>query len=1061
MNGKNLTVKYGALLAALVVLATSVCLQPSSEGEPSESSVLIDMGNGDTYWASLDASQTDLDHVLNAAAESFGLTYSSSASEITVNGRTSSTISTVTASWRYYVWNGASWTDTAFDGASAIPTRSVAIGFYPAGTVPSETPVEMESWTQVRGNATMDKTMSADADPESEMTTVLAKSQGSNNYVTGCVLIARGNVYAFYNGGYMNSQETPSLYCFDRYTGEEKWHVNVPSGVGYETQTGCIVGDYYYLPTTYGYIYRIPLAGPGAENYYVAFTKATILDSDKNPAVTSVQYRLSGSGDAYSDAVLEDKDVDAFDVPVEIGKTYDVTISDGSVTYYGTIQVDSADALGVKLTASDSVSAALIHDSSMRVTYSYSDVTKAYFSKIKVSDIEGRTAYSTGPASLTYSDGAIFFGTSAGNVYCIDLDLNTLWTTNVKGQMYFDALTVAGGKVFAGTYAGKLNILDETDGSVEVSESVVSFHSVTYEDGGKVGTPVKLGDYLYFSVSDGLGMNSTQGGVAVYRYSEGALTKVALNTDVGTGSSFLTPVSDGSFTGVYFCTSNGLCRMDQGGTVTVVNGNLTGIRASPSLVNGEYLLMQDYQYNKRGIGGMVYKVTLGGEIVGEYQRSAEIDQWCMSPVIAVGEYIYAGTDNGFYIAQGRFVMPESSSEVLDWGLFAAAALVAASLATCFLLGRRRGLGPFRYIAVRLTELSGFHNDAMSKTKANKRRLAFVLLLGTVSAAAMFFCCLAYGPSMNISPLDAVGSMFSAIEKGGNGLNLQELVVYESRLPRAIAAMAVGMGLAVAGCLYQAVIRNPMVDPYIMGVSSGAGTFAVAAIANGFTLFGLIGSSGLMIPVLAVVGGLFAFGLTMLIAYKAGNTATSYVLAGVVIGLAFSSVQTVILTTSDSEKLHSAVSWLFGSFTGVDWGSVWLIFFPALFLSLATLLWAKELNLVLLGDDNAQQMGLDVKKFDTWMLILASVLTSVCVAFVGIIGFVGLVVPHICRMILGGDHRLVLPASIVLGAALMLLADMLARMVMMPIELPVGAITTVIGVPVFAYLLVKKGRMYNG
>jgi iron complex transport system permease protein len=107
------------------------------------------------------------------------------------------------------------------------------------------------------------------------------------------------------------------------------------------------------------------------------------------------------------------------------------------------------------------------------------------------------------------------------------------------------------------------------------------------------------------------------------------------------------------------------------------------------------------------------------------------------------------------------------------------------------------------------------------------------------------------------------------------------------------------------------------------------------------------------------------------------------------------------------------------------------------------------------------MGLNVKVFNRWMLILASVLTAVCVSFVGIIGFVGLVVPHVCRMLLGGDHRLVLPASLVMGAVLMLFADLLARTVMLPQELPVGAITTIIGVPLFAYLLVRKGRMYDG
>jgi len=213
--------------------------------------------------------------------------------------------------------------------------------------------------------------------------------------------------------------------------------------------------------------------------------------------------------------------------------------------------------------------------------------------------------------------------------------------------------------------------------------------------------------------------------------------------------------------------------------------------------------------------------------------------------------------------------------------------------------------------------------------------------------------------------------------------------------------------------------------------------------------------------LAAAGGLAAFALTMLLATKAGGSSTNYVLGGVVVGMAFSSVMTIMLVTAQSDKLHSALTWLYGSFANTGWDTVWLLFFPALFLSLIPLLWAKELNLVLLGEDQAKQMGLNVKPFNRWMPIIASVLTAVCVAFVGIIGFVGLVVPHVCRMVLGGDHRLVLPASLVMGAVLMLFADILARMVMMPQELPVGAITTMIGVPLFYYLLMKKGRMYDG
>ena len=276
----------------------------------------------------------------------------------------------------------------------------------------------------------------------------------------------------------------------------------------------------------------------------------------------------------------------------------------------------------------------------------------------------------------------------------------------------------------------------------------------------------------------------------------------------------------------------------------------------------------------------------------------------------------------------------------------------------------------------------------------------------------------------------------------------------------MAAFAVGVGLSVSGAIYQAIIRNPMVDPYIMGVSAGAGVAAVATIAFNFTFFGLIQNITFVTPIVAMIGGVAAFGFTMLLAEKAGGSSLNYVLGGIIIGLVFSAIQTLMLSMA-GDKLADSMSWLFGSFANISWTQAVLVAIPAITMSLVPLVWAKELNLVLLGEDQARQMGLDVRRFNRWMLILASVLASVCVAFVGIVGFVGLVVPHLCRMILGGDHRLVLPASIVIGGALMLVADLFSKMVMVPLELPVGAITTVIGAPVFAYLLIKKGRMYDG
>ncbi len=353
------------------------------------------------------------------------------------------------------------------------------------------------------------------------------------------------------------------------------------------------------------------------------------------------------------------------------------------------------------------------------------------------------------------------------------------------------------------------------------------------------------------------------------------------------------------------------------------------------------------------------------------------------------------------------------------------------------------------------------SNTSSKTKQNKIRLLIVCIIGLILTVVMFLCSLAIGPSVTLSLPETFNALISSIGKSGKDLTFQEIVVYQTRLPRTLAVLAVGIGLSIAGCVYQAIIRNPLVDPYIMGVSSGAGTFAVAALAADFTFFGLLANTTYATPILAIVGGLLAFGMTLLIAERAGGSSTNYVLAGVVIGLVFSAIQTVLLVTAKSNKLMSAISWLFGSFANVGWDTVWIIVFPALLLSIVPLVWAKELNLVLLGEDQARQMGLNVRKFNRWMLIVASVLTSVCVAFVGIIGFVGMVIPHLCRMILGGDHRLVLPSSIIMGGALLLFADLMAKMLMIPTELPVGAITTIIGVPVFAYLLIKKGRMYSG
>lgn len=352
------------------------------------------------------------------------------------------------------------------------------------------------------------------------------------------------------------------------------------------------------------------------------------------------------------------------------------------------------------------------------------------------------------------------------------------------------------------------------------------------------------------------------------------------------------------------------------------------------------------------------------------------------------------------------------------------------------------------------------NDDESDIKQKKKRFWLIVAFGIVMSVVFFLVSLSISSGGIISISDAISSLISALQKGGNNLNPTELYIYHSRLPRAIAAIGVGAGLSVAGCMYQAVIRNPLVDPYITGVSSGAGCFAIAVVALGATIPFLKTESLYAIPIAAIIGGLIAFAITMGVAESSGGSATNYILGGVIVGFAFSSVQTIFLSLA-KDNLSNVMWWIYGSFGQITWENAWLAFVPAIGISLISMFWAREFNLFMMGEDQAQQLGLNVKKFKRIMMILASVLTAICVAFCGIIGFVGLIIPHACRMALGSDHRLIMPASIVLGGCLMLFSDLIARTVLSPIELPVGAITAMIGTPIFAYMLIKKGRQYDG
>ena len=976
-----------AVVAVLLVTAVSIPMPSEASGG---TDVLLDWGNGSVEWAEGDG-RTVAD-VIGDALVGLGVEFEDGPDGITVGGTSQVTIgsddtggsltqsgstgNSVTTYWHAYVWNGASWTEVSDLDASADGS-ALALGFYPNGVAPVATPDEPYAMIMSRGDSA--NTGSSDATYSSDKEYEMTWSDSGTAHTT--TLYAGGYVFQKYG---IDSSGEARLVCIDASTGPTHdedgnktyvWEFVFRSGANYESSTPLIVGDYIYVGTMTGYLYRIPLyEGPG-ENY---------------------ENIVSIGGTGYSDAPKVENRMEGF----EVGYTYD-----------------------------------------------------------------------SGFSSMVYDSGAIYVTHSNGMVYCFDLDLNLIWSYELDGSTYLVSPTVYDGYVFVPVLNGKLYVLGAADGSYLVDTTVAQYEYMNKKYGGVGQVAVQSageGSYtLYFTFSDGRGMSQLNCGLAVYEFST-AHSKYELNEryrneDLGDLGRYVLPVDTPEFRGAYLFispdTGTNLYRIDASGNLELIIEGLAEIHSPPVLVNGQYIYAVSYSS-----ADPIYQISLDGTILGVASCPSEVRNFNMIPLLVLGDTVFGGTDSGIYRFDGAFMPYVETAPVQSQPvIFVIAEIIGAilvALAAVYAILRYKGHEkPFSYLKSSFVHY--LYGEDQSHNTRNRHRLKFVVIVGAVFTFAAFTLCLCIGSTSIQNPVEAYSALFSAISKGGVGLDTLETTIYVSRLPRTIAALAVGIGLSVAGCVYQAIIRNPLVDPYIMGVSSGAGVAAIAVIAFDFTFFGLFSSHSVFLTAItACVGGLIAFGCTMLLAEKAGGSAINYVLSGVVIGLAFSAVQTIMLTMAGN-KLSNALSWLYGSFAEVTWSQVWIIVALSVFLSLVPLIWAKELNLVLLGEDQARQMGLNVRRFNRWMLILASILTSVCVAFCGVIGFVGLVIPHLCRMLLGSDHRMVLPASICFGGVMLMLADLLARTGYYGMELPVGAITTVIGIPVFAYLLIKRGRMYDG
>ena len=304
-----------------------------------------------------------------------------------------------------------------------------------------------------------------------------------------------------------------------------------------------------------------------------------------------------------------------------------------------------------------------------------------------------------------------------------------------------------------------------------------------------------------------------------------------------------------------------------------------------------------------------------------------------------------------------------------------------------------------------------------------------------------------------------GACFLSLFAGAVRIPLDEMFesgIIRLRVARILLAVVVGAGLSVAGAVFQALLRNPLAEPYILGVSSGAGLGAASAI-----VLGIGAMSVWSVPAMAFVGSV----LTILIVYRLASEPNGVVpvytllLAGVIVNAALSSVLMFIVSSSSSNELHNVVWWLLGNLQIFDWRLLQLVSLVILSCLFVVGMMSHKLNIITLGEEPASHLGLNVEATKKIFFLLASLMTASAVAACGLIGFVGLIIPHCVRLAIGPDHRRLVLASALAGSVFLVLADSFARTVIAPTEIPIGVVTTFIGGPFFLFLLKRKKNTY--
>jgi iron complex transport system permease protein len=309
-------------------------------------------------------------------------------------------------------------------------------------------------------------------------------------------------------------------------------------------------------------------------------------------------------------------------------------------------------------------------------------------------------------------------------------------------------------------------------------------------------------------------------------------------------------------------------------------------------------------------------------------------------------------------------------------------------------------------------------------------------------------------AVNIAPL----AVWSEISKQifGSSANLsaaESTIIWQLRLPRVLLALVVGAMLASAGCAYQGTFRNPLADPYLLGVSAGAGLGATIAI------FYSSGQVKFLLPIAAFIGALTAVFLTYSLGRSAisGRSSTALVLAGVAVASLLTAIQT-LLQQQNTDKIREVYAWVLGRLSTSGWNDL-LIITPYVAICILVLLrYRRVLDVFAVGDEEAQTMGLPVSRARGAIIVAASLGTAAAVSVTGLIGFVGIIVPHILRLIVGNSYRILLPLSVVYGGIFLVLADIFARTVLAPQEISIGVVTALLGAPFFLFVL---GSSKNG